>query len=70
MLFRSQLTRWLCFSDFGKALRFSIPWLFPVMLAASAVEIVCWVAAWCDRRVWWAGRRWRVSRAGRLTPMP
>ncbi len=63
-----QLTRWLCFRDLGKALRFPIPWLFPVMLAASAVEIACWCAAWCDRRVWWAGRRWRVSRAGRLTP--
>ena len=63
-----QFTRWLWFRDLGKTLRFSIPWLFPVMLAASAVEIACWCAAWCDRRVWWAGRRWRVSRAGRLTP--
>ena len=64
-----QLLRWVAFRAMGKALRFSIPWLFPVMLAASAVEIACWVAAWCDRRVWWSGRRWRVSRAGRLTPM-
>ena len=62
-----QLARWLWFRDLGKALRFPIPWLFPVMLAASAVEIVCWCAAWCDRRVWWAGRHWRVSRAGRLS---
>ena len=65
-----QLTRWGCFRASVKVLRFSIPWLFPVMLAASAVEIVCWVAAWCDRRVWWAGRRWQVSPAGRLTPVP
>ena len=64
-----QLTRWGCFRDSGKALRFSIPWLFPVMLAAGFVEIACWFAAWCDRRVWWAGRRWQVSRAGKLTPM-
>ena len=63
-----QLTRWMWFRDLGKVLRFPIAWLFPVMLAASAVEIVCWCAAWCDRRVWWAGRRWRVSRAGRMTP--
>jgi hypothetical protein len=49
-------------------LRFPIPWLFPVMLAASAVELACWCAAWCDRRVWWAGRYWWVSRDGRLTP--
>ncbi len=61
-------TRWMWFCDLGKALRFPIPWLFPVMLAANAVEIACWCAAWCDRRVWWAGRRWRVSRAGRIAP--
>ena len=61
-----QFTRWMCFRDLGKTLRFPIPWLFPVMLAADAVELACWCAAWCDRRVWWAGRRWRVSRTGRL----
>ena len=61
-----QLTRWMAFRDLGKTLGFSIPSLFPVMLAASAVEIACWVAAWGDRRVWWAGRRWGVGRAGRL----
>ncbi len=61
-------TRWMWFHDLGKALRFPIPWLFPVTLAASAVEIACWCAAWCDRRVWWAGRRWRVSRDGRIAP--
>lgn len=60
------LARWALSHGLGKMLRFSIPWLFPVMLAASAVELACWVAAWCDRRVWWAGRRWRVSRAGRM----
>ena len=65
-----QFARWVWYRDLGKALRFPIAWLFPVMLAAGGVEIACWVAAWCDRRVWWAGRRWRVSRAGRLTPMP
>ena len=63
-----QLARWLWFRALGKALRFPIPWLFPVMLAAGAVEIACWCAAWCDRRVWWAGQRWHVSRAGRLKP--
>ena len=62
-----QLARWLWFCALGKMLRFPIPWLFPVMLAASAVELACWCAAWCDRRVWWAGRRWRVSRDGRLS---
>ncbi len=53
----------------GRTLRFSIPWLFPVMIAASAVELACWVATWCDRRVWWAGWRWQVSRNGRLRPL-
>ena len=63
-----QFARWIWIRDLGKALRFSVPWLFPVMLAAGVVEIACWCAAWCDPRVWWAGRRWRVSRAGRLMP--
>ena len=63
-----QFVRWIWICDLGKTLRFPIPWLFPVMLAASAVEIACWCAAWCDRRVWWAGRCWRVNRAGRITP--
>ena len=63
-----QLARWRWFRELGKALRFPILWLFPVMLAAGAIEIACWCAAWCDRRVWWAGHRWRVSRAGRLRP--
>ena len=63
-----QFLRCVFFRGTGKVLRFPIPWLFPVMLAADAVELACWGAAWCDRRVWWAGRRWRVSRAGRLTP--
>ena len=63
-----QFLRCAFFRGTGKVLRFPIPWLFPVMLAADAVEIACWCAAWCDRRVWWAGRRWRVSRTGRLTP--
>lgn len=62
----TQLARWLGLRALGKGARFPIPWLFPVMLAASAVEIACWCAAWCDRRVWWAGHRWRVSRDGRL----
>ena len=64
----SQVIRWWMFRDLAKQLRFPIAWLFPVMLVASGVEIACWCAAWFDRRVWWAGRRWRVSRAGRLTP--
>ena len=63
-----QFLRCAFFRGTGKVLRFPIPWLFPVMLAADAVELACWCAAWCDRRVWWAGRRWWVSRAGRLTP--
>lgn len=63
-----QFARWIWIRDLGKTLGFPIPWLFPVMLVASAVETGCWCAAWCDRRVWWAGRRWRVSRAGRITP--
>ena len=65
-----QLARWLFFLGVARILRFPIPGLFPVMLAASVVEFACWVAAWGDRRVWWAGRRWQVSRAGRLTPLP
>lgn len=62
------LARWALSRGLGKMLRFPIPWLFPVMLVASAVELACWCAAWCDRRVWWAGRYWWVSRDGRLTP--
>ncbi len=65
-----QLARSVFFRALGKVLRFPIPWLFPVMLAADAVGLACWCAAWCDRRVWWAGRRWGVSRPGRLTPEP
>ena len=61
-----QLARWLFLRSLGKRARFPIPWLFPVMLAAGAVELACWCAAWCDRRVWWAGHHWRVSRGGRL----
>lgn len=63
-----QLVRWWCFRALGKDLRFSIPWLFPVLLASGVVEIACWIAAWSNRRVWWAGRRWRVSSAGRMRP--
>lgn len=62
------LARWGFSRGLGKILRFPIPWLFPVMLTASAVELACWFAAWCDRRVWWAGRHWQVSRSGRLRP--
>ncbi len=65
-----QLVRWRCFRALGKALRFSIPSLFPVMLAAGAVQIACGCVARSFPRVWWAGRRWEVSRAGRLTPRP
>jgi ceramide glucosyltransferase len=64
-----QLARCAFFRGAGNVLRFPIPWLFPVMLAADAAELACWCAAWFDRRVWWAGRRWRVSREGRLTPI-
>ncbi len=63
-----QFLRCVFFRGTGKVLRFPIPWLFPVIFAADAVELACWCAAWCDRRVWWAGRRWRVSSAGRLGP--
>ena len=63
-----QLVRWRCFRALGKALGFSIPSLFPVMLAAGAVQIACGCMARSFPCVWWAGRRWRVSRAGRLTP--
>ena len=63
-----QLVRWMCFRALGKAARFSIPPLFPVMLAAGAVQIACGCMARSFPRVWWAGRRWQVSRAGRITP--
>ncbi|MCE9611097.1 MAG: glycosyltransferase [Chthoniobacter sp.] len=65
-----QLIRWWCFRALAKTLHFSIPWLLPVMLAASVVELACWIAAWFDRRVWWAGRRWRVSSTGRMQRAP
>ncbi len=65
-----QLVRWLCFRALGKELRFSIPLLFPVMLAAGAVQIACGCMARSFPLVWWVGRRWRVSHAGRLTPVP
>jgi ceramide glucosyltransferase len=60
--------RWACFRGMAGWLRFPAPWLFPVMLAASAIEFACWCAAWLDRRVWWAGRQWHVSLDGRLVP--
>ncbi len=63
-----QLVRWMCFRALGEAARFSIRQLFPVMLAAGAVQIACGCMARSFPRVWWAGRRWRVSSAGRITP--
>ncbi len=61
-----QLTRALSFRDFAKAIAFPRTRLLSTMLASDAVETVCWFLAWISPTVWWSGKRWRISREGKL----
>ncbi len=51
----------------SRTLRFPIPGLPLVVLAASVVESAGWVGSWANRTVWWAGQKWRVRRNGKLS---
>ena len=61
-----QLTRWLFFRQVAKAVGFPRTRLLSTMLASDLVETVCWVLAWFSPTVWWSGKRWRISRAGKM----
>lgn len=61
-----QMARWMFLRDLAVAVRFQPGRLFVAMVISSLVETVCWVLAWFSRRVWWAGKWWRVSREGKL----
>ena len=63
-----QLTRRLSFRDFAKTIGFSRTRLLSTMLVSDAVESVCWFLAWISPTVWWSGKRWRISRGGKLLP--
>jgi ceramide glucosyltransferase len=58
--------RWLAARNAARSGAFPIPLLAFVVPLASLVEAACWLLAWCSRRVWWAGKWWRVSRDGKL----
>ena len=62
----AQLGRAFFFREVAKATGFPRARFFSTMLASDAVESVCWALAWVSPRVWWAGKRWRVSRGGKL----
>ena len=65
-----QNTRWFFFRELAKSAGFSRARLFSAMLISDLVETVCWVLAWISPTVWWAGKRWCVSRDGRLRSPP
>lgn len=54
----------------ARAISRAVSWPFPhlwlIAPLASLMESVVWAAAWCSRRIWWAGRCWDVSVTGRL----
>jgi ceramide glucosyltransferase len=58
--------RWFTARRTAELLTFPFPNLAVVIFAASLVETVCWALAWVTRRVWWAGKWWRVSPEGKL----
>ena len=61
-----QAARWLSYREVAKAVGFPRTRLFSTMLVSDAIASVCWVLAWISPRVWWAGKRWRITRGGRL----
>ena len=61
-----QVCRCIFHRDVAKAVGFSTARLFSTMLVSDAIETLCWLLAWLSPTVWWAGKRWRISRAGKL----
>jgi hypothetical protein len=53
----------------ARLLEFSVPGMPVAFWIASFVEALCWLLSWCTRRVWWAGRQWRVGFRGRFEPI-
>lgn len=49
-----------------RRLGFELPGLALAMLGASLAGTAGWGLSWATRRVWWGGRRWRVSFRGKL----
>lgn len=62
------LVRWACAALAARRLRFQVPCMPLSLFGLGIVETLCWVLAWASPTVWWAGRQWRVSPAGRLRP--
>ena len=58
--------RCFCFRDVAKATGFSRSHLLSTMLVSDAIETLCWLLAWISPTVWWAGKRRRISREGKL----
>ncbi|MEA3210743.1 MAG: ceramide glucosyltransferase [Chthoniobacter sp.] len=52
----------------ARSLRFPFPRLWMALLPGGLVETFCWARSWIATSVWWAGRRWRVSSGGELSP--
>ena len=62
-----QLQRWVSFRGVAKSIAFPRARLLFAMLVSDLVETVCWALAWISPSVWWAGKRWSVSREGKLS---
>jgi len=55
-----------CARAMAGRLGFALPGLPLAVLGASLAAGVGWALSWGTRRVWWGGRRWRVSFRGKL----
>lgn len=61
------IARWALARQMSRRLSFPIPNLFLVVLVAGLVESACWALSWPARYVWWGGKRWPLSKDGRIT---
>jgi len=65
------VARWRLARQMSRRLAFPIPGLFLIVLVAGLVESACWCLSWPTRYVWWGGKRWPLSKDGRITePFP
>lgn len=62
----AQLGRAFLFHKVARTVEFPCARFFEAMLVSDLVETVCWALAWISPRVWWAGKKWRVSGEGKL----
>ena len=62
----AQLHRRMCFGLLAETVGFTHTRLFSTMLASDVIESICWVLAWISPTVWWAGKRRRISRDGKI----